>query len=101
MSVRHRIFGHGVDIALMARFNEILKRHGERFIVKALHPKEITAFHYLTSDEAKIRFVSSRWALKEAVVKASGKRLLFPEMLLAAGLDGTCLYLVLQIKRFG
>lgn len=44
-----------------------------------LHPEEIAHFHRLAPQQQP-QFVASRWAVKEAVVKAAGKRLLFPEM---------------------
>ena len=55
-----------------------------------LHPTEIERFHELQSQgEAKaIQFLASRWALKEAVIKATGSRLLFPEMYLQRNSEG-------------
>lgn len=75
-------------MTVMSRFSDILGKHGDKFLHKALHPREIVAFKALKDDEQRVRFVASRWAAKEAVVKAAGKRLLFPEILLASGSEG-------------
>lgn len=87
-----RIFGHGVDIAKIARFSQTYQKYGERYLKKALHPNEITQFHNIVDiNDGKARFLASRWALKEAVIKASGKRLLFPDIFLYADKSiGTC-----------
>jgi len=80
------IFGIGVDIAHIPRFQAILSRVRDRFLSKLLHPKEISQFHSLIPLRQP-QFVASRWAVKEAVVKSAGKRLLFPEMQIAKSLD--------------
>lgn len=129
------MFGIGVDIAHIPRFERLLQRHADRFLVKALHPAEIAQLRrIITTDDHKssndqmpsgaesaeatdvstaaassaavdsdaaataaafvaasssttrlaaITFVASRWAAKEAMVKATGQRLLFPEMRVA------------------
>ena len=87
-----RIFGHGIDIAKISRFAQTYEKYGDRYLKKALHPNEIAQFQNLADiNDTKARFLASRWALKEAVIKASGKRLLFPEMFLYADKSiGTC-----------
>lgn len=88
MPVIYRMFGHGVDITSLTRFTSVVAKHGDKFLQKCLHPSEFAAYHRLTDPQAKEKFLASRWAIKEAVVKASGKRLLFPEILLAGGNQG-------------
>ena len=99
-------FGVGVDIAHIPRFAGIYKRHGLHFLRKCLHPDEIVQMQKIsngsgrgasvsgasvdsasapttasaTSELAAATFLASRWAAKEAMVKASGQRLLFPHM---------------------
>lgn len=128
------VFGIGVDIAHIPRFERLLQRQGARFLVKAMHPAEIQQLsRIVTADDkssnsqtplaaesaesadsstaaasaaaadsdaaataaafvaasssttrlAAVTFVASRWAAKEAMVKATGQRLLFPEMRVA------------------
>lgn len=89
MPVTYRLFGHGVDVAAMSRFTDVVSRFGDKFLNKCLHPSEFAAYHRIESPEAREKFLASRWAVKEAVVKATGKRLLFPEIALAGGSTGT------------
>lgn len=75
-----RVFGHGVDLAHVPRFVHMIEKWGDKFYSKALHPVEIEQIQKHATIEEKARFLASRWALKEALVKASAKRLLFYEM---------------------
>lgn len=85
MSIRLKsIFGHGVDISHIPRVVSVYDRQGIRFLKKMMHEKEISQFESLHSqDRIKAsQFIASRWSLKEAIIKATGSRLLFPEMYL-------------------
>lgn len=73
------IYGIGVDVAIISRFTPLISKFQMRFWKRAFHPAEIQ--YALTLDEQdQARFAASRWAAKEALTKAIGKRLLFPEM---------------------
>ena len=74
-----RVFGIGVDVAEIRRFGELYKKSGERFLFKALSPDE-KAFVQQQPTDQLAELLARRWAIKEALVKASGKRLLFPDM---------------------
>ncbi|MES1911999.1 MAG: hypothetical protein MHM6MM_004347 [Cercozoa sp. M6MM] len=74
------IFGIGTDIAVTTRVFGVWARRGERFLQKAYHTNEIVAFHALQHEDEQARFLASRWAAKEALTKAIGRRVLFPEM---------------------
>ncbi|MCE2966298.1 MAG: holo-ACP synthase [Phycisphaerales bacterium] len=64
-----RIVGHGVDIVEVSRIARLLREHGERFIERTYTPDEASLCRDTRrSDE---RF-ASRFAMKEAVVKALG-----------------------------
>lgn len=64
------IAGIGIDICKVSRIASILEKpYGNRFISRVLHPCEI-------SNNPDHQFVASRWAAKEALVKALGYRLL-------------------------
>lgn len=76
------IHGVGIDLACIPRFRRILSQFGDRFLQRAFHPHEIQHFHGLQTERLRLQFVASRWALKEATVKAFGARLLFPELVL-------------------
>ena len=70
-----RPFGLGIDIVQNKRIMGLLARsNGDRFLKKALHPEELLKLESLQLEKNKIEFVSSRWAAKEAVVKASRRK---------------------------
>ena len=85
-SMRGSVFGIGVDVAHIPRFDGVHERHEERFTRKSLAPAELAALTTLPSSSADPSIIASflafRWSVKEALVKASGQRLLFPEMTL-------------------
>jgi holo-[acyl-carrier protein] synthase len=82
-----RFVGIGVDLAHIPRFERVYARFGERFLAKCLHPAEIHRFHRLQRKDngRHWSFLASRWACKEAAVKASGARLFFPELCVEGG----------------
>ena len=45
----------------------------ERFLTGTFHPKEVEEYNQKDVEHVKIQYLSSRWALKEALVKASGR----------------------------
>ena len=70
-----RLFGIGIDIVQNKRILGLLTRsNGERFLKKALHPEELLKLESFQLEKNRIEFVSSRWAAKEAVVKASRRK---------------------------
>lgn len=81
---RQVMWGVGIDLAYIPRFGPLMERHGPRFLNKAYHPEEIAHYHSLTPEKG-LQFLASRWAAKEAVTKAFGKRLLFPEITVRRG----------------
>ena len=79
-----RILGVGTDIASVDRMLKIVKRGGtfeERFIRRVLHEREIEEYREIgDNEEDKKRaaaYMASRWAFKEAMVKASGNTSLY------------------------
>lgn len=75
-----RVFGIGVDIALISRFERSFARFGERLLMRAFHQQEIAEFHARPSAE-RAMFLASRWAMKEATFKAFQRyRVLFPDI---------------------
>lgn len=54
--------------------------YAQRFLRKVLHPSEVEYYHTLRHEEEQARYAASRWAVKEACVKASGVRLFFPDI---------------------
>ena len=42
-------------------------------MTKTLHPIEVEEYSKKEVDEVKMQYLASRWALKEALVKASGR----------------------------
>ena len=87
------LYGIGTDIAHIPRFVRLLSDHAlaVRLQRKMLHPLEIAQVSSLQSaaDPSSMHrqvaeFVASRWAVKEAVTKAFGARLLFPDIRLCS-----------------
>jgi holo-[acyl-carrier protein] synthase len=61
--------GVGVDLTHVSRFERIVARYGERFTRRFLSAEEARA---CASSATPLRFMASRWAAKEALVKALG-----------------------------
>lgn len=63
------IIGIGTDIIAISRIEGVLDRQGRRFAERILHPSELVVF----DDHAQpARFLSKRFAVKEAASKALG-----------------------------
>lgn len=83
------IKGVGVDITKIPRFKRIIESHESSFIKKMLHEKEIKEYLDIINIENKTKFLASRWALKEALVKATGnKGLIFSKIYLEKDTTG-------------
>ncbi|OWZ01502.1 Holo-acyl-carrier-protein [Phytophthora megakarya] len=75
-----RVFGIGVDVALVSRFERSYARFGDRLLTRAFHPTEIAEFRVRPSAE-RATFLASRWAVKEATFKAFQRyRVQFPDI---------------------
>lgn len=74
------IYGIGTDICQIARIEQALARHGERFAEKILGPQELEKFHARSNANAVrgLRFLATRFAAKEAFSKAIGLGLHMP-----------------------
>ena len=63
------VVGIGTDLVVIKRIEEVLSRHGERFIERVLHENELSVF---LTHQHQARFLAKRFAAKEAVSKALG-----------------------------
>jgi holo-[acyl-carrier protein] synthase len=63
------IFGVGTDILKVERVGAVYERYGERFVRHLLMPAEHQDFKQTKNP---VRFLSMRFAAKEAIVKALG-----------------------------
>jgi holo-[acyl-carrier protein] synthase len=63
------IFGIGTDIVRVARMQQNIERHGERFAERILTDAELGDYH---RDARKAHFLAKRFAAKEAAAKAMG-----------------------------
>jgi holo-[acyl-carrier protein] synthase len=63
------IFGIGTDILRIDRVANTYKRFGQRFADRLLLPEEMDLF---AQSKNKVRFLTMRFAAKEAIVKALG-----------------------------
>jgi holo-[acyl-carrier protein] synthase len=69
------IKGIGVDVSKIPRFEKILQsKHIENFVKKVLNKREIVEIEGLKTLEQKSKYLASRWAAKEALVKATGDK---------------------------
>ncbi|MDR2893397.1 MAG: holo-ACP synthase [Deltaproteobacteria bacterium] len=80
------ILGLGIDLVEISRMRHAWQRYGERFAQKILHPDELAVFLNVgktglpkagesnspAGDGARAVFLASRFAAKEAAVKALG-----------------------------
>ncbi len=64
------IIGIGFDLVERARIHKIFARYGEHFARRLLHPQELAAMP--KAPAAAVDFLASRFAVKEAGVKALG-----------------------------
>lgn len=63
------ILGLGTDIVRVARMEEIIARHGERFAEKVLTADELDEYR---ASRHPARLLAKRFAVKEAALKALG-----------------------------
>jgi holo-[acyl-carrier protein] synthase len=63
------IFGIGTDLVEVARIANLWQRHGEKFAERILMPEELDRFEPERRPE---RYLATRFAAKEAIVKAMG-----------------------------
>ena len=64
------VIGIGTDLIEISRITESLERFGDAFVRRVLHPAEASSLPEHPSRRAE--YVASRFAAKEAVVKALG-----------------------------
>jgi len=63
------IAGIGIDLATVSRISKVHQRYGLRFARRFLHDAELSQYN---NHQNKDRFLSKRFAVKEAAVKALG-----------------------------
>ncbi|MBI1215123.1 MAG: holo-ACP synthase [Alphaproteobacteria bacterium] len=68
------ILGIGTDMAAVARIEDVLQRHGERFLDRCFAPEERAWVEKAAAGDARRRAAgyAKRWAAKEACAKALG-----------------------------
>lgn len=74
------IAGIGVDLLRVARIEQTVSRHGERFAQRILGPEELAKYHARSarSPVRGLRFLATRFAAKEAFSKAIGLGMRMP-----------------------
>jgi len=70
-----KILGIGIDLVKNTRMqNIVMEKYAKRFLSKFLHPQELTFYMNIEHPEKKVQFIASRWAVKEALNKAIGRK---------------------------
>jgi holo-[acyl-carrier protein] synthase len=65
-----KLLGIGIDLCKISRIQHILDGPAStRFLARTMHPDEL-------KEEITPQFVASRWAVKEAFIKAAGQSLI-------------------------
>ena len=64
-----KILGTGVDLVEVPRFRQVLRRKGDRFLLRLFTPAELA---YARGRKQTLQHLAARFAAKEAVVKALG-----------------------------
>ena len=81
-----RVFGTGIDIQEVVRMERFFKGSDymkKRFLTGIFNELEIEEYKSRDEGKARMQYVASRWALKEALVKASGQtNLSYPDIFL-------------------
>jgi holo-[acyl-carrier-protein] synthase len=74
------IVGIGIDLCDVRRVGEALARHGDRFAERILAPGELATWRQRTarSPERGVRFLATRFSVKEAFSKAVGLGMRMP-----------------------
>ncbi|KAL0490095.1 holo-[acyl-carrier protein] synthase [Acrasis kona] len=74
------IVGIGTDLVHIPRFRNLISKHGDKIINRLFHISEINNKPLM--EEKQAQYFASRWAVKEATLKALGK----------GGLGSKCIY---------
>ena len=74
------IYGVGTDVCDIRRISKALERHGERFALKILSSSEMKIFRARSArfPERGVRFLATRFSVKEAFSKAVGLGMRMP-----------------------
>ncbi|MHC4498249.1 MAG: holo-ACP synthase [Planctomycetota bacterium] len=64
-----RIVAHGIDLVDRPRIEQMLERHGERFLSRVFTPKEQA---YAEANKNGVEKLAGRFAAKEAILKLMG-----------------------------
>ena len=74
------IYGVGTDVCDIRRISKALERHGERFALKILSSSEMKTFRARSArfPERGVRFLATRFSVKEAFSKAVGLGMRMP-----------------------
>lgn len=78
------VLGIGVDICDLKR----LDINNELFIKKILTNKEIEFFYSKKTDKQKLEFLGGRFAGKEALIKATNKKVSFQDITILNNISG-------------
>ena len=71
------ILGIGVDICKVSRIQRLIGRgayYHERFLTGVFHESEVAEYRRKEVESVKVQYLASRFALKEAMVKATGRQ---------------------------
>lgn len=81
-NLRAKILGIGIDTCYIPRFQQLIQKHGDKILKRIFTDQEIDQQPKQKFKQSQ--YFASRWAVKEATVKALG----------VSGIGSKCMYLV-------
>jgi holo-[acyl-carrier protein] synthase len=70
-----KILGIGVDLVRNSRISHFIHQsYVDRFLEKFLHHHEQLVLMNIANEREKVEYLASRWAVKEALNKAIGRK---------------------------
>lgn len=83
------IKGVGIDIVENNRILKVIEKHEKSFLKKVLHSSELKNYNNISLQKSKVSYLASRWAVKEALVKAiSNKSLIYSSIFIEKEING-------------
>ncbi len=86
----------GVDIVSVAKMRKIVRRWGNKFLLRVFSEEELTESKKIKNEDRYFQFLSGRFAAKEAIIKAldSKGRFALNQIVIERRKDGAPVFLM-------